>query len=206
MVNRKQGRPGRSRSPLTVHLYAFFPSRPGMRLVIDLLEPFDTGMRIDLSCAERRVPEKLLHCPEVGSGIQHVCGKGVPQRMDPEPIHSDPVEHAMYDSLNSARSQSPSEPAHEHRSPIGLGPPNDRLTEIKIAPESKHGPRAYWDNPFLAAFAPDFRLVGQKIEILQIHPTQLREADARRVEQLENGQIASRNKLVSTGPRLRPVE
>src|SRR5215203_1552104 len=131
-----------------------------MRLVIDLFEPLDTGVRIDLSCAERRVAEKLLHCPEIGSGIQHVCGKGVPQRVHPEPVDSNPLEHAMDDSLNSARSQSLSESAHEHRSPIGLWAPNDRLTEVKIAPESKHGARADGHYPLLPALAPDFRLIG----------------------------------------------
>src|SRR5215207_1993341 len=168
-----------------------------MRLIVNLLEPLDTGVRIDLSCAERCVAEKLLHCPEVGSGIQHMCSKGVPQRVHPEPVDSNPLEHAMDDPLNSARSQSFSEPAHEHRSAIGLRPPNDRLTEVKIAPKSKHGARADRHNPLLAALAPDFRLVGQEIEILQIHPTQLREADAGGVEQLENGQVAGRNELVS---------
>ena len=55
-----------------------------MRLLIHLLQPLDAGVGIHLRRAERRVPEELLHRPEIRAGIQHVSPI---EKFDPAKFH-----------------------------------------------------------------------------------------------------------------------
>src|SRR5882672_10303638 len=51
--------------------------RSWMCLVIDLFEPLDRGMSIHLRGPERRVPQQLLHRPQVGPRVEQMRRKGV---------------------------------------------------------------------------------------------------------------------------------
>ena len=46
---------------------------------VNLSEPLDTHMGVDLSRAEIFMPQQLLNAPQIGTGIQQVCCKGVAQ-------------------------------------------------------------------------------------------------------------------------------
>ena len=65
----------------------------------------------------------------------------------------------------AARRQPPAAPAHEHRAPVAAGPADQRLPEVKIAPEREHRPRADRDDPLLPALAAHLDLVGQQVEV-----------------------------------------
>src|SRR5262249_21649804 len=84
--------------------------------------------------------------------------------------------------------------------PPGAAP--RRFPVVKIAPERGHRPRANRHDALLPALAADLGLIGQQVEVLEVHPAQLREADAGGVEQLEHGKISRRRELVGLGPRL----
>ena len=48
---------------------------------VDLTEPLDADMGIDLGGAQIFMTQKLLDAPQIGTGIQQMCGKGVAQFM-----------------------------------------------------------------------------------------------------------------------------
>ena len=56
-------------------------SRPRVRLLVDLLQPLDARVSVDLGGGYRGMPQQLLDRPEVGSSVQQVGRKGVPQRV-----------------------------------------------------------------------------------------------------------------------------
>src|SRR5687767_4038038 len=59
---------------------SFWPVlRPGMRQLVRGAEPFGAHMRIDLRRAEGRVAENLLNAAQVGTTLQQVRGRRVPE-------------------------------------------------------------------------------------------------------------------------------
>src|SRR4051794_6799642 len=160
----------------------WFPSRPRMRLIVDFLQSFYARVGVHLSGAQRCVAQQLLHGAKIGSGIEHVGSEGVAERVHPKPVTPDAIQHPMHDSLDAAWPQPLSPPAHEDGAAISTQPGHRLSPELKIASEREDGPRAYWYNPLLPAFAPHLELIGEKIEIFQVHAAELGKADARGVE------------------------
>ena len=51
--------------------------------------------------------QQLLHRPQIGARVQHVGGEGVPERVHPESVAADRVEHAVDGPLDAARREPP---------------------------------------------------------------------------------------------------
>src|SRR3954447_25923569 len=101
-------------------------SCPRMGLVVNLLQSLDAGVGVDLRGTERGMPQQLLNGAQVGSGIEHVGCEGVTERVDPETVSPDPVEHPVHHALNAARPQPLPPPTHEHGAAVCSGPGDHR--------------------------------------------------------------------------------
>ena len=53
----------------------------GMAVAVDLFEPVDADVRVDLRTRETLVAEQFLDHAEVRAGVEHVGREGVPQRV-----------------------------------------------------------------------------------------------------------------------------
>ena len=53
----------------------------GVSFTVDLLQPFDANMRVDLGAGEAFMAENLLDNAEIRSSIKHMRGKRVTQRV-----------------------------------------------------------------------------------------------------------------------------
>ena len=127
-----------------------------MRLVVDFFQSLDTRVGVDLGGTERGVAQQFLNRTEVGAGVKHVRGERMAERMHPEPIATDRVEHAVDDALDSPRRQPPPSPAQENGPTVAPGPRDHRLPEVKIAPQGEHCPRADRNDPLLPSLAATF--------------------------------------------------
>src|SRR6476469_3598846 len=78
-----------------------------MGLLVNLLQPLDAGVRVDLRGAQARMSQQLLNRPKVGAGVQQVRGKGVAERVDPQLVSSDGGEHGVPPALIGARAPPP---------------------------------------------------------------------------------------------------
>ncbi len=56
-------------------------SRPGMGGVVGFFHAFGADVGVNLGGGKTRMAQQLLHTAQVRAGIQHVRGKGMPQRM-----------------------------------------------------------------------------------------------------------------------------
>src|SRR2546427_5227602 len=78
-------------------------SRPRMRLVVHLLQPFHRRMSIHLRGAERGVAQQLLNGPQIGAGVEQMRRERVAQRVHmqvsrprpPPPPPPPPPAHAQ---------------------------------------------------------------------------------------------------------------
>src|SRR4029453_19523615 len=129
--------------PTTYHL------RPGMRLLVHLLQPLDARVGVDLSRAQARVTQQLLHRPKIGPGIQQMRGEGVAQGVHPQAIAADGFERPMDQALYAARSEPPSTTTHEDRLPVGAGEPHRSLSSLQVPPEGTARPISYRGDGFL---------------------------------------------------------
>src|SRR3954454_11717063 len=112
----------------------------------------------------------------------------------------------MHDPLDSSWAETLSPPAHEHRTAVSIRAGYRVLAELKIASEGEDGPRPHRHDSLLPAFPSHLQLIGEKVEILQVHAAELGEADARGVEELEYRQISGWTQLVAAGPRFGPLK
>src|SRR4029079_7068592 len=149
------GASGAARSPFT--LYRSSSSR--VRLVIDLLQSFHAGMGVHLRRTERRVPQQLLHRPQIGAGIQHMGGKAVPQRMHPEAVTPHTIDHPVHDPLDAAWAEPLAPAAQEHRPAIGAPVAPDRIAQVKIAAQDQYRPGSNGDDALFSPFSPNLGLI-----------------------------------------------
>ena len=56
-----------------------------MRLLVDLLEPLDARVGVDLRRRDRRVAEQLLHGSKIGPGVEQMRGERVAERVNAQP-------------------------------------------------------------------------------------------------------------------------
>src|SRR5687767_8445117 len=71
--------------------------------LINLFQPLDTGMRVDLRRRYRSVTQQLLHCAQVGPGVQQVRGESVSQRVRGKPrALVELLEEPLHRILNGA--------------------------------------------------------------------------------------------------------
>lgn len=172
-----------------------------MRLVVDGLQALFGDVRVALGGAEGGVAEEFLHSPEVASGVEEVRGEGVADhvRMDVA-VHGGAADDGVEDHPNGPGSETPAARVQPQGLFAARGPAPAR---VKIRAEGRRGGIAEGDDAFLVAFSQHADPLRGKIGAVDIESHQLRHADARRVEHLENGRVAegqaARRGIVAVG-------
>src|SRR5215510_5652729 len=78
-------------------------SGPRMGLLVDLFQPLDAGVRVDLGGRDGRVTKELLHCAQIGSRVEQVRRECVTQRVNGQPgVFIDLVEKGADGFLHGA--------------------------------------------------------------------------------------------------------
>ena len=98
-----------------------------MSFLVDLFQPFNAGMGVDLRRRDRRVTKQLLNRAEIGARIQQVSGERVPKGVGAQPgALINLVEKFRHDELNPARAQPTPVSAEEKRRAVDPGGPGRR--------------------------------------------------------------------------------
>src|SRR5690606_40520582 len=118
-------------------------------------------------------------------------GEGVPQRvgMHPTPQAAEPsvaLERLGHPSGGEAASP----PVEEERSRIPRTPLHDRPPDPEVVLQRRPGFATEGDHPLLAALPPDPRRARRGVQVVEVHPAELRAAKAAAVEDLEDGPIS----------------
>src|SRR5674476_151838 len=184
-----------------------------MGLCIDLAQVLDGDHSVDLRRGHRGVTEQFLNHPYVGSALQHVCGKGMPQSVR---AHSVPKASAFGCCVDRgprtlARESSSTQIQEQCRCPLSSQRDgctcSDRVCRDRVprvAPER--------NDAFLAALAEQTHRPWPAVDVIQTHVTKLDvvevEADdftdsrAGTIENLQHRAIAQGCRSI---PQTRPV-
>src|SRR5579862_7247109 len=147
-------------------------SGAGMCFLIDLLESFDAGVRIDLSGRHRGVAQQLLHGPQVRPGVEQMRGERVTQRVHAQSaLAVDLVEELAYGVLNGGDA----DPASSLRKEYGVSVAPTALAHQIISlgfvvPKGEHGVIPDGNNALLATLAAHFDLLADEIQVRPIQP------------------------------------
>ena len=146
--------------------------------------------------------QHFLHRPEIRAGIEQVGGEGVAEGMDPQSVRAYQVEGPMHQALHAPGRQPPAPPAHEDRPAVGARANRKRLAHQKIAAERPDRPRTHRHDPLLPSLAAHLHLVRQQVHRIERKAAQFGEADAGRVEELDDRKVAERREVVPRRARL----
>src|SRR6266513_2869132 len=167
---------------------------------------FHRRMSIHLRGRERGVTQQLLYRPQIGAGVEQVRGERMAQGVNVQVAAARQGAQQPPDrELHAPRREPPPPPAHEHRPAVersgearaqGVAPPVVAAQRAsRVAPDR--------NEPLLLPLAAHFHLVRDQVHVRLVQPRQLGEADARRVEQLEHGEIPRLREPARRRPALR---
>ncbi len=166
-----------------------------MRGVIDLGEMLKIQMRVHLRRADVGMPQHFLHGAQVAAGLQHVAGEAVTQhvRMDiaADALFDRPVLDAV---LHGAGAEAFAALVDEQRFFFGR---RHAAANREPVTDGFGGVAAQWHDARLAALAGDGNGTFGKVDGVEIEADQFGEAQAGRIEQLEDGAVAQRQGFVA---------
>ena len=128
-------------------------SGSGVRTVIARPQPLDAHMRVDLGRCERSVTEQLLNAAEVGTALEQVGGRAVPQAVRPEVGRA---RHGGQPPVDDRRGRSAGRPARRGRraaAPARCGRSPTPVARAQPGVERRRGRHAVRHRALLGALA-----------------------------------------------------
>lgn len=177
-----------------------------MSLTISRPEPLSRDVGVDLCGRERRVPQHLLHHPQVGASLKQMCRRRVTETVRTEvgsPGHVN--QPTVHESADSTLVDSPSPGPDEERGPA------PRLSEFSSTRAEPMGQRpSGWrterNHALLAAFAEHPHDASLLIEVVDVKTDKLPHPDTAGIEELEDGRVANSNRSAVYGDTRRIIE
>ena len=170
-------------------------SRSRMSGVVDGSQSFGRDLRVHLGRRDAGVPEQLLHDTEIGAALEHVRCTRVPEHVRREVrVEPDPRARAAHDRPARLTADAPAARVEEHRVAVGrAASPRAAQREATVGEiRVQHASRAAADghDAFLVALAEHAYDAVLEIEVAELEPDRLADADAGRVEHLEQRPVA----------------
>ncbi len=188
----------------------------GVRLAVARLQPLGRDMSVDLRGRGRGVAEDLLDAAQVGAALEQVGGRRVPDRVRAASLTAGRPDVAFRRpaapsgrprAAGRARCGARSGDRDGRRAPRGRGRPRCARWREPGRPAScpaRHRPHRGHpdrDDALLAALAEHPDRAPVQVEAAEVELAQLADPDGRRVEQLEDGDVAQRQRRrVARGP------
>src|SRR6266542_6246045 len=166
---------------------------PRVRLLIHLLEPFDTCVRVDLRRRDGRVAEELLDGAEIGAGVEEMGGESVAERVRGESgAFVNQVQKGHHRVLDRAHGHPLAAVAEKKRSAVGAGPDRaEQLVALRfVVAQRERGVIAEGGDALLPPLAADFHLLGEEVDVGAVDSAQFGEAHPGRVEELEDRRVS----------------
>src|ERR1051325_231919 len=143
-------------------------SSPRVRLEIDLLEPLDAGVRVDLRRRDRRMAEELLDGAQVGAGVEQVCREGVAKGVDAEArVLVDLGQEGRHDFLDGANADAAAGAGEPKGIPIGDAPdgPSQLVARRFVVPHGQDRMIANGNDSLLTTLAAHFDLLRNHVHV-----------------------------------------
>jgi hypothetical protein len=177
-----------------------------MGLRVRRLEPLDGHVRVDLRRRERGVAEQFLDHAKVGTTFEQV-GRGAvtqPVRAEVGSVRDVPeqlVHHRPDLALVGPTSTAPEEQG-------GSAPGADQAGPTAIQPFAHSCPSGHSEGhtALLVALADDPQDVAGEVDVIDVEPDELTDADAGGVEKFQCGAVAEVHRVVVVGGHLCDVE
>ena len=158
-----------------------------MGSVIDLAQASAVDVAVHLGCREGAVPEQLLDHAQVGAALEQM---GCERMAEPVRVGEKTPERA--------RVQPPAARGEEE-SILGAAC-QVRSCVLQIEPNPVRRLFAERDDPLLVALAPDANRLLLEVDVSEIEVDSLAAAEPGRVDELEQGPVAQRERLVAAQP------
>jgi hypothetical protein len=172
-----------------------------MRGIVDLRQVLEVEMGVDLRRSDARVSQHLLHGAQVAGRLQHVRRERVPQHVRMHVPRQSLLDRAMAHARLDCSRREP-RPALRHEDGVVAANPELRA---RIDPPAQRAERFAADrhDPLLRALPPDADFARVPVDAIQRQSGELREAQARRVEELEHRAVAHCQRVVGVCARQR---
>src|SRR3954465_3802128 len=153
-----------------------------MCLLVDLLEPLDAGVSVDLGRRDRWGTEQLLHGAQVRARIEQMGGEGVSERVRGKSgALVDLVEKPFHRNLDGPYRDSSSETAQKKSGAIALGADGtQQLVSLGlVVSERQLSVITDGNDAFLPPLPPHFHLLREEIDVHAVDTAQLGQAPSR---------------------------
>src|SRR5258705_1806313 len=159
-----------------------------MRFIVDLQQMASVDVSVSLRRRQAGVPEQLLDGPEVRAPLQEMRGEAVPQGMGADPSCKCHGFHALRDEQAYGSIAEAASPRVDEQ---GVRPGTRLAADREIRVD--RGPRATakGDDPFLSAFTQYSDHPARSVDLTEVETHELRAANPRGVEKLEDGATAN---------------
>src|ERR1043166_377843 len=173
-------------------------SGPRMGFLVNLLQPLDARMGVDLRRRDRGVAEKLLYRAKIGAGVEQMGRERVAQRVDAQTgVFVDLAEQLRDRLLHGSYADPFAVSSEEHRYAIGFGP--DRPQEIValrlVIAQRENRVVTDRDDALLAPLPSHLGLLRHDVEIGAVESLELGQSHAGRVEELEDREVSDVDEL-----------
>src|SRR5690554_2235655 len=161
---------------------------PGMTLILNPGKMLKVKMSIDLCGGDARMPKQFLNRRQAAPDLQHMAGKGVAQQVWMQALvgtlHHAPAGQA---GLDTALAQATAPLADEYR---GFTLVSHGCSVRQPLVQSRDGFAADRQNALLVTFTQNTHLPAFQVQGGQAQASQFCQTEARRVHQLEHGEVA----------------
>jgi hypothetical protein len=167
-----------------------------MRPGVGLAQPFDRDMRVDLGAGEAGMAEKLLDRTQIGTAVEQVRGRGVPQPVRSEIRCASGLRLLMNDSPDGSDVDPTAPGAEQQGRSAACGPQHaTRFAEPTI--KRLAGRCAERDRALLGSFAEDPYQPTGLVDVIEVESYQLGHPDAGGVEHLDDQGVTDGQRLAN---------
>jgi hypothetical protein len=165
-----------------------------MGLVVDAAQTFARHVRVDLRAGQRGVPEQFLYGAEVGASLQHVGRRGVAQAVGGRVRQTQRLRPRRDDLPYGARVETAAARAEQERgAAVGRGERGPPVTQPRL--DGALGRHSKGDGALPGALAEDAHDTAGQVDVVDVEPAQLGDADPAGVEHLQDGGVAEPDRV-----------
>ena len=162
-----------------------------------LFEPFLINMRVDLRRRDVRMAEHLLDHAEVGTVVEEVRGKGVPQQVWMHAITQTSVFGPLLDDLINPRSGEDSAVDGKEDMALRLRPYQSWPRMCEVGADRLTGRSAYWRQACFVAFTRHANPAFLQAQVFQSGLHKFGQTQTASIEEFQDGPVAAVERTVA---------
>ena len=170
-----------------------------MGLFVGKLQTLDRDMGVDLRCRQTGMAEHLLDSPKVGTALEQMSGRTVPQTVRP---HIWGIGHVLHQLMDSPADLAGVDPATSSAQEQGRTTSSRvHLTAAKKQPPRNRGGRraAERDSPFPGSLAHDSDQVGAQVKVVDVQAHELADPNPTRIQQFHHRAVSQMHCVLVIG-------